>query len=67
MTTTITKTAAIGTLATAFQHIALTKLVPSVANVRKVNATAGIGELADSIEAHGLIHADSDSDRPSFR
>ena len=43
MTTTITKTAAIGTLATAFQHIALTKLVPSVANVRKVNATAGIG------------------------
>jgi ParB family chromosome partitioning protein len=54
MTTTITTTA-IGTLTTAIQHIALSKLVPSKANVRKVNSTAGIGELADSIEAHGLI------------
>ncbi|MBX9910627.1 MAG: ParB/RepB/Spo0J family partition protein [Beijerinckiaceae bacterium] len=54
MTTTITTTA-IGTLPTTIQHIALSKLVPSKANVRKVNATAGIGELADSIEAHGLI------------
>ncbi|MFC5418142.1 ParB/Srx family N-terminal domain-containing protein [Bosea eneae] len=52
---TTTTTATIGTLTTAFQHIALSKLVPSAANVRKVNSTAGIGELADSIEAHGLI------------
>ena len=52
---TMITTATIGTLATAFQHIALTKLVPSAANVRKVNSTAGIGELANSIEAHGLI------------
>ena len=52
---TTTTTAAIGTLATAFQHMALSKLVPSAANVRKVNSIAGIGELADSIEAHGLI------------
>lgn len=52
---TTTTTATIGTLATTIQHIALTKLVPSPANVRKVNSTAGIGELADSIEAHGLI------------
>ena len=54
MTTTIA-TAAIGTLTTTIQHIALSKLVPSKANVRKVNSTAGISELADSIEAHGLI------------
>ena len=54
MTTTIT-TAAIGTLTTTIQHIALSKLVPSKANVRKVNSSAGIGELTDSIEAHGLI------------
>lgn len=54
MTTTNTTTA-IGTLSTAIQHIGLSKLVPSKANVRKVNAAAGIGELADSIETHGLI------------
>ncbi len=54
MTTTIA-TATIGTLATTIQHIRLSKLVPSKANVRKVNSTAGINELADSIEAHGLI------------
>ncbi|MDP3258545.1 ParB/RepB/Spo0J family partition protein [Bosea sp. (in: a-proteobacteria)] len=53
MTTTNNPT--IGTLATTIQQIALSKLVPSKANVRKVNSTAGIGELADSIEAHGLI------------
>ncbi len=52
---TTTATATIRTLTTAIQHIALSKLVPSAANVRKVNSTAGIGELADSIEAHGLI------------
>lgn len=52
---TTTTTATIGTLATAFQDIALSRLVPSAANVRKVNSTSGIGELADSIEAHGLI------------
>lgn len=37
------------------RHIPLSKLVPSAANVRRVNSTAGISELADSIEAHGLI------------
>ncbi|MFK0207731.1 ParB/RepB/Spo0J family partition protein [Agrobacterium sp. NPDC090283] len=44
----------------AMQHeveaIALNRLVPSAANVRRTNATLGISELADSIEAHGLIH-----------
>ncbi len=44
----------------AIQHvveaIALNRLVPSAANVRRVNAAVGISELADSIEAHGLIH-----------
>ncbi|ESY35264.1 plasmid stabilization protein [Mesorhizobium sp. LNJC384A00] len=34
----------------------LGKLVPSKANVRRVNAEAGRAELAASIEAHGLIH-----------
>jgi ParB family chromosome partitioning protein len=55
MTTTIATNSAIGTLATTIQHIALSKLVPSKANVRKVSSTAGVSELADSIEAHGLI------------
>ncbi|MER8995560.1 ParB/RepB/Spo0J family partition protein [Mesorhizobium sp. M0678] len=36
--------------------IPLGKLVPSKANVRRVNALAGRAELAASIEAHGLIH-----------
>ncbi|MER9336774.1 ParB/RepB/Spo0J family partition protein [Mesorhizobium sp. M0293] len=36
--------------------IPLGKLVPSKANVRRVNAEAGRAELAASIEAHGLIH-----------
>jgi ParB family chromosome partitioning protein len=36
--------------------IPLGKLVPSKANVRRVNAEAGRSELAASIEAHGLIH-----------
>ena len=40
---------------TAIQHIALSKLGPSKANARRVNATARVSELADSIEAHGLI------------
>lgn len=44
----------------AIQHevvgIPLNRLVPSKANVRRVNATVGVSELADSIEAHGLIH-----------
>ncbi|MDI5929022.1 ParB/RepB/Spo0J family partition protein [Rhizobium leguminosarum] len=38
------------------ESIALNRLVPSAGNVRRVNATAGLSELADSIEAHGLIH-----------
>ena len=38
------------------ESIALNRLVPSAANVRRLNATAGLSELADSIEAHGLIH-----------
>ncbi len=54
MTTTITTTT-VSTLAPAIQHIALSKLVPGKANVRRVNSTAGVSELADSIEAHGLI------------
>lgn len=37
------------------KQIPLSKLVPSPANVRRVNAAVNIGELADSIEAHGLI------------
>jgi ParB family chromosome partitioning protein len=36
--------------------IPLGQLVPSKANVRRVNAEAGRAELAASIEAHGLIH-----------
>ncbi|MFK3776579.1 ParB/RepB/Spo0J family partition protein [Agrobacterium sp. NPDC089420] len=40
----------------AVEAIALNRLVPSPANVRRTNAAAGISELADSIEAHGLIH-----------
>ncbi|KAA3448616.1 plasmid stabilization protein [Mesorhizobium sp. SARCC-RB16n] len=36
--------------------IPLGKLVPSRANVRRVNSEAGRAELAASIEAHGLIH-----------
>lgn len=38
------------------ESIALNRLVPSAGNVRRVNTTAGLSELADSIEAHGLIH-----------
>lgn len=41
--------------ATAIEHIALSKLVPSKENVRRTNSQAGILELAASIEAHGLI------------
>ncbi|MGQ2963040.1 MAG: ParB/RepB/Spo0J family partition protein [Agrobacterium sp.] len=40
----------------AVEPIALNRLVPSKANVRRVNAAVGVSELADSIEAHGLIH-----------
>jgi len=40
----------------AVEAIPLSRLVPSAANVRRVNATVGVSELADSIEAHGLIH-----------
>ncbi|AYM10851.1 ParB/RepB/Spo0J family partition protein [Agrobacterium tumefaciens] len=40
----------------AVEAIALNRLVPSATNVRRVNAAVGISELADSIEAHGLIH-----------
>lgn len=37
------------------EHIALSKLVPSPENVRRTNSQVGVGELADSIDAHGLI------------
>jgi ParB family chromosome partitioning protein len=37
------------------RQIPLSRLVPSPANVRRVNAAANVEELADSIEAHGLI------------
>lgn len=36
--------------------IPLGQLVPSKANVRRVNSEAGRAELAASIESHGLIH-----------
>ena len=36
-------------------NIALNKLIPSTANVRKTGASIGIDELAASIEAHGLL------------
>lgn len=46
-------------LAITVQHVAenipLSRLMPSKANVRRMNALVGISELADSIEAHGLI------------
>ena len=38
------------------EGIALSRLVPSPANVRRVNSTVGVSELADSIEAVGLLH-----------
>jgi len=37
------------------KEIQLSRLVPSPANVRRFNAAVNVGELADSIEAHGLI------------
>jgi ParB family transcriptional regulator, chromosome partitioning protein len=37
------------------QEIPLAKLIPSAANVRKTNRNEGIGELAASIRAHGLL------------
>lgn len=37
------------------KDIPLSRLVPSPANVRRVNAAVNVEELADSIEAHGLI------------
>jgi ParB family chromosome partitioning protein len=37
------------------EPIALSRLVPSKANVRRVNTAIGVSELADSIEAHGLL------------
>ncbi|WP_178384416.1 ParB/RepB/Spo0J family partition protein, partial [Xanthomonas oryzae] len=39
----------------AIQHIALSKLVASPLNVRRTGRTERIGELAASIEAHGLL------------
>ncbi|NKL24224.1 ParB/RepB/Spo0J family partition protein [Rhizobium leguminosarum] len=37
------------------KQIPLSRLAPSPANVRRVNAAVNVEELADSIEAHGLI------------
>jgi ParB family chromosome partitioning protein len=37
------------------QQIALDRLIPSKANLRKTGGTAGIDELAASIKAHGLL------------
>ncbi len=39
----------------AIKQIPLSRLVPSKANVRRVNVGVGVSELADSIEALGLI------------
>jgi len=38
------------------QGVTLSRLVPSPANVRRVNSTVGVSELADSIKAVGLLH-----------
>lgn len=35
--------------------VPLNRLVPSAANVRRVKATTGVAELAESIAAHGLL------------
>lgn len=40
---------------TVIQEIPLSKLLPSKANVRRTGRTAQVGELAASIEAHGLL------------
>jgi ParB family transcriptional regulator, chromosome partitioning protein len=40
----------------AVEAIPLNRLVSSGANVRRVRSTTGVPELADSIEAHGLLH-----------
>ncbi|MCZ7935720.1 ParB/RepB/Spo0J family partition protein [Agrobacterium leguminum] len=59
MQASATETANVEALASiqhAVEPIALNRLVPSKANVRRVNAAVGVSELADSIEAHGLIH-----------
>ena len=42
-------------LSSGAKEIPLSRLVPSPANVRRFNAAVNVGELADSIEAHGLI------------
>jgi ParB family chromosome partitioning protein len=42
-------------LSSDIKEIPLSRLVPSPANVRRFNAAVNVGELADSIEAHGLI------------
>ncbi|GAA3075311.1 hypothetical protein GCM10010520_23040 [Rhizobium viscosum] len=59
-TITMTTETAVAQLTINIRHedesIALNRLMPSAGNVRRVNATAGLSELADSIEAHGLIH-----------
>ena len=54
MTNETVTEAAIGIRAT-IEQIPLSRLVPSKANVRRVNAAVGVSELADSIEAHGLL------------
>jgi ParB family chromosome partitioning protein len=40
---------------TVIQEISLAKLIPSAANVRKTGRKDGIGQLAASIKAHGLL------------
>ncbi|WP_286203110.1 ParB/Srx family N-terminal domain-containing protein [Rhizobium lusitanum] len=52
--TTATATEPVSIRAT-IEPIALSRLVPSKANVRCTNSTIGVSELADSIEAHGLL------------
>jgi ParB family chromosome partitioning protein len=43
------------TIASATKEIALNKLKPSPANVRKTGADVGLEEFAASIAAHGLL------------
>ena len=42
---------------TILKDIPLNKLVPSAANVRRTGREAGIGDLAASIAAHGLLQS----------
>lgn len=52
-TTILTVSETIVSIQHEVEGITLNRLVPSPANVRRVNSTAGVSELADSIEVVG--------------